>query len=234
MSHNDQLTRHLAALAEAAVPADLRPDPPLSARVRGRAGQRAGSRRRGLATLAAALILALLGLVVLASLPGDGLTTAAQGPTLAPTETPLPPQPVALALDAEAQMITLGEGLPAVLLDLPDAPSVLSVAVEGASAGGPMVVGYRPDARPLFSFDPALTRDAAPGTGRVARPGASVPRSERVRGGRGADPARERRGPAGGTPRPGKPCPCRKDWSPWRCPIPCTGRWSPARRWTSM
>ena len=44
MSHNDRLTRHLNALAEAAVPDDLRPDPPLSARVvagRGSAPDRA-------------------------------------------------------------------------------------------------------------------------------------------------------------------------------------------------
>ena len=76
MSHDDQLTRHLNALAEAAVPDDLRPDPPLSARVRGRAGQRAGSRRRGLATLAAALSVAVLGLVLLSQgstrFPADG------------------------------------------------------------------------------------------------------------------------------------------------------------------
>ena len=65
MSHDDRLTRHLNALAEAAVPDDLRPDPPLSARVRGRAGQRAGSRRRGVVTLAAALSVAVLGLVLL-------------------------------------------------------------------------------------------------------------------------------------------------------------------------
>ena len=232
MSHDDRLTRHLNALAEAAVPDGLRPDPPLSARVRAGARHHVGSRRRGLATLAAALSVAVLGLVLLSRLPGEGPSSAAQGSEATRTPGAVAPLPVALMLDAEPQAIRLGGELPAVLLDLPDAPLTLTVAVAGAPTGGPVVVGYRPDARPLFSFDPALTRrlrlelSAPPGQVRLfLDPGTS-----------GGDETLTLQVSVAGLPEDapaGKPCPCRRGGSPWWWPTPCTGHWSPARRWTS-
>jgi hypothetical protein len=135
------------------VPDGLRPDPPLSARAR---AARIASRRRGVLTLAAALLVIVAGAALVSRLPAGSLPSAAQGPTPTP---PPSDRPVSVTVGAEPQTIRLDAADSAALLDMPDEPVDLQIAVIQTPGQGMSIVSlFRNDGGLLVSFDPGQTR----------------------------------------------------------------------------
>lgn len=160
MTHDDRLTHHLRDLAESAVPDGLRPDPPLSARFR----QGRAAARRGWLTLAAALLVIVVGAALVSRLPAGGPPFAAQGPadtptpTAIPTLTPTPVPPITLTVGGEPRTIRLSSSANSALLRMPEEPVEIVIEVVGQPPSVTDMVGLFLENRLLLvSFYPLQT-----------------------------------------------------------------------------
>ncbi len=133
MTHDDRLAHHLRDLVETVVPDGLRPDPPLSARLR----QGRAAALRGWLTLAAALLVIVAGAALVSRLPAGAPPLAAPGPadtstpTTIPTLTPTPVPPITLAAGGDPQTIRLSSSANSVLLRMPEEPVEIVIEVVG-------------------------------------------------------------------------------------------------------